>query len=165
MDEVWKPIEGFEKIYFVSNLGQIKSCARKKERILKPSIRTGGYYYVTLQRNGKKSQRRIHTLVLAAFIGPCPPKHESRHLDGHPSRNCLENLKWGTKLENAEDKRRHGTMCIGEKHGRAKITAADAMAIREKYAQGSIQKDLAKSFGIVQSKISAIVRRELWSHI
>lgn len=165
--EIWKPIAGWEGLYEVSSLGRVRALPTKYRhgiRVLKPSLRVGGYYRVTLTSHQVSAQILIHRLVLVAFIGPCPPGCESRHLDGVRSHNWLSNLRWGTKLENAADRKIHGTQCLGEGHGRAKITEADVVNIR--LAAGKIrQTDLAKKYGIVQSKISAIQRRELWRHV
>jgi hypothetical protein len=62
--------------------------------------------------------RLVHQLVLETFVGPCPENQETRHLDGIPANNRLENLCWGTSQENnGLDKRRHGTLALGERHG------------------------------------------------
>ena len=55
--------------------------------------RTGGY--------------SVHRLVLEAFVGPMPEAMETRHLDGNPANNCLDNLRYGTRAENEADKRLH----------------------------------------------------------
>ncbi len=57
-------------------------------------------------------------------------------------------------------------MSIGIRHGRAKLTDAKVLEIRRKYAAGGItQVELSTEFGIAQSKISAIVRQGLWTHL
>jgi hypothetical protein len=53
---------------------------------------------------------------------------QCRHLDGNRSNNRLDNLAWGTPLENGADKARHGT-AKGERNGRAKLTAAKVRRI------------------------------------
>ncbi len=71
---------------------------------MKPRPHVDGYLTVKIQ--GKP--RTVHRLVLEAFVGPCPPGMQCRHLDGNPANNRLENLAWGTHAENAADKIRHG---------------------------------------------------------
>jgi hypothetical protein len=52
----------------------------------------------------------LHHLVAEAFIGPRPtPTTEIRHLNGNPGDNRPANLRYGTRAENAEDSKRHGT--------------------------------------------------------
>jgi hypothetical protein len=167
-EEIWLPVVGFEDRYEVSNMGRVRSLPKLKQpelKILKPSLRVGGYLLVTLRRDTAPHQLRIHCLVLEAFVGPRPEGHEARHLNGKRNDNRLDNLAWGTKLENANDKRVHGTMCIGENHGRAKLTAADVLEIRRLHKAGARQVDLAKQFGIVQSKISSAILGYTWGHI
>lgn len=168
--EVWLPVVGFEGRYDVSNLGRLRSYVANDSAapvILKPSRRSGGYYRYTLAvGDGSRAQICAHHLVLVAFVGPCPQGMECRHLNGHRHDNVLTNLCWGTKLENAADKRLHGTMCRGESHGRSKVTADQVMEIRRAYAAGGVRQiDLAERYGIAQTKISAIVRGERWSHL
>ncbi len=114
--EVWKPVIGHEGDYEVSNLGRVKSLERENknkklipERILKtiPSS-TMGYPAVglpSLKHSGQIRMRYVHDLVLTAFRAP--PGLECRHLNGDPGNNYSINLKWGTSLENAQDKLRH----------------------------------------------------------
>jgi len=80
------------------------------KKISKQKGKTEGrsYLYVRLSHDKKSRIFRVHRLVLEAFVGPCPEGMECRHLDGDPSNNRLENLRWGTPAENTEDKRKHG---------------------------------------------------------
>lgn len=51
----------------------------------------------------------------------------------------------------------------GERNGRAKVTAADAAAIRVTYAAGGIsQSTLASQYGVSQVQISHIIRGAAW---
>jgi len=46
---------------------------------------------------------------LETSVGPCPEGHVTRHLNGDPTDNRLENLRWGTRSENQRDSVKHGT--------------------------------------------------------
>ena len=51
MEEIWKPIKGYEGLYEVSNLGRVKSLKRwhhPRENILKNKFTTDGYYETAL---------------------------------------------------------------------------------------------------------------------
>jgi hypothetical protein len=78
-------------------------------RKLKPTLEDG-YHRMRLKTvDGKIKYRYAHQLVLLAFVGPKPhADSHTRHLDGDPGNNCLENLCYGTAAENADDTRRHG---------------------------------------------------------
>jgi|SRR5215472_5299298 len=104
VDEQWLPVSGYEHLYEVSNLGNV----RRGSRILKPT-RLAGYLRLTLCANGKPKSWRVHTLVAAAFLGSRQIGQEVRHLDGDGLNNHADNLAYGTKTDNEADKRLHGT--------------------------------------------------------
>jgi len=109
--EVWKPIAGFEGLYEVSNLGQVKSLERLRitkgggitkvcERILKQTLNKFGYCKVTLTKAGKHHFFVAHRLVAMAFIPNPEIKPEINHKDGNKQNNCVDNLEWCTPTEN-----------------------------------------------------------------
>lgn len=111
MKEIWKDIVGYIGSYMISNYGNTKRLAGsykcKNERILKPKKNKSGHLRITLHKNDKPNYCYIHRLVLETFVGPCPIGMECRHLDGDPGNNKLENLKWGTRIENSQDSKDH----------------------------------------------------------
>lgn len=107
--ENWLPVVGYEGQYEVSNLGRVKSLKRQNPRILRSFPAHRGHQCVSLW-NDKLKTAFVHRLVLEAFVGPCPGEgFMCRHLNGNPADNRVENLAWGTALENAQDVIRHGT--------------------------------------------------------
>lgn len=106
--------------YFASSDGEIISRRNWRglgERTLFKRLDTDGYFMVRLtDSNGKNVKRMVHSLIAAAFLGPRPPRHETRHLDGNRLNNALSNLAWGTAKENAADRESHGNTSRGEKH-------------------------------------------------
>lgn len=108
MIEIWKPVVGYEGLYEVSNLGNIKSLPRNttKGGILKQYHNLkNGYSYIGLYKNGKHSQKRVHVLVMNAFnpINKAPgydKEHTIDHIDGNKSNNKLSNLEWCSQSEN-----------------------------------------------------------------
>lgn len=110
-DEIWRPIPGWEDRYQVSNFGRVRSRRRRGapgglRRLANDAF---GYRVLSLSRPGARVTKRVHVLVLTAFVGPRPTGHLVRHLDGDPSNNRLSNLAWGTSSENNHDQVRHGT--------------------------------------------------------
>lgn len=111
--EEWRSIPGWEGVYEVSNLGRVyrvkEAGFTRSGRILRTCVVDGGYFHVCLSRNAKPWKVSVQHLVMRAFVGPRPAGLVIRHLDGDPTNNRVENLRYGTYSENAYDKRRHGT--------------------------------------------------------
>lgn len=111
MNVQWRPIGGFEGYYEVSSDGQVRSAMRRKGSkggVLKAGTTKAGYKLVSLWRDGRGLSCNVHRLVAAAFLGPCPPGMEVRHMDGDPANNVATNLRYGTSSENNLDITRHG---------------------------------------------------------
>lgn len=122
-----------------------------------PPTGAAGYPLIKL---GRKFQTRLHMLILAAFDQPRPSADvECRHLDGNPANNRIENLRWGTKAENYDDRRGHGTANDGEQHGNAKLSNAAADLIRASRHRDS---SLAEALGVTRSTISKVRRGTSW---
>lgn len=118
MIENWRPIDGTDGMYEVSDQGRVRSLDRTittssgvtKRRtgvVLVPF--TGDAYGHQSVGLGSFGRRYVHQLVLEAFAGPCPRGLECRHLDGDAANNALSNLQWGTASENQRDRIAHGT--------------------------------------------------------
>ena len=116
-NEVWKPIEGYEGIYDVSNYGRVKSLQLTihnsgtkggvytiREKILTPRVneKRNGYCEISLHKNGQEKRFKVHRLVATAFISN--PQHlpEVNHKDGNKLNNSVSNLEWVTSKQNKE---------------------------------------------------------------
>lgn len=76
-----------------------------------------GYFIVRITINNKRTDWKIHKLIAELFLEPRPStKHEIRHLDGDKRNNNIENLAWGTRQENANDREKHGRTSRGVNH-------------------------------------------------
>ena len=171
-----KQIPGFMN-YEITRDGRIWSKPRKDRRgnnrrgkWLKLTKGSRGYLHLSLCAEGKIYTRSVHQLVLETYVGPCPPGMETRHLDGTRTNNQLDNLCWGTKVENTQDQVRHGTFSDrrGEKHGGAKLTESIVILIRQLWSirwMGVTQTELADMFGVSRRNIAYIVHRKSWTHI
>lgn len=162
-DSIWKKIPGFDS-YRASPEGLILSLYKKKPKLLKPISKKTGYQYVFLYQDRQRSKKYIHNLVLLAFIGSPEKGQECRHLDGNPTNNTSANLRWGTKQENALDKRRHHTVSEGEKAGTHKLTECDVKEIRKMHGKVSLRK-LGHMFGVSHTAIRRAALGIKWSCI
>lgn len=128
----------------------------------KPYLRAG------IRIGGRKQKVLAHHCVLWAFVGPCPPGMECRHLDGNVLNNTRRNLAWGTKQENMEDQRTHGTNPAGQRKFNAKLSDDDVLEIRRCYSRqygGRHSLRLAQRFGVSVSTIQSVVSRSTWRHL
>jgi hypothetical protein len=114
----WRPVVGFEGSYEVSSLGGLRSLDRLSTdgrclhgRFMRhASSGKYGYPQTMLRKDGKSHLRRIHRLVLEAFVGPCPDGMWARHLNGDRNDSRLKNLAWGTPSENGADRAEHSKL-------------------------------------------------------
>jgi len=163
-DEEWRDIPGWP--YQVSNLGRVR-----RVHLVKPIRTEKTYERIALSRGRRRQRSReteraffVHRLVAEAFIGPCPTdKSHVAHKDGNPRNNKVENLYWATPLENAADRKRHGTYVDGERHHCAKVSNEDARIIRARYHLGKEKiAQLARLFWVNESVISNIVNSKTY---
>lgn len=95
--ETFKHIEGYIGNYEVSNKGTIKNANR--DRVLKPWDNGNGYLYIKLGR--RTTNVAIHRLVAKAFIPNPDNLKEVDHIDGNKYNNCVDNLRWVNRSDNA----------------------------------------------------------------
>ncbi len=171
----YRAVEGY-KYYAVGSDGTFWSYISQGGRLLDSPRRIcgypneKGYMRVKLCCHGKREKSEfIHKLILNAFVGPRPDNWECRHLNNDKADNRLENICWGTRLENANDKRVHGTMhlCahVGEDSGQAKVTDEKVREIRRLSSAGMKNTHIAKMFNITGANVGYIVKRITWSHV
>lgn len=173
--EIWKPIPGFAIAYEVSHLGRVRRISRMVKsgrgfaslsgRVCSAPLDKKGYPRVKLSITQQSVRRRIHSLVLLAFVGPRPYGLQGCHADGNKTNNRLNNLRYDTPKGNAADSIRLHAYHIGERSHSAKLTAEKVKRIRERYASGETQVSLAIEFGVNKTHLSAIVCRRKWKHI
>ena len=115
--EEWRDIKGYDGLYQVSDWGRVKSLERKelfsngkklcernrKEKIMKLKTDKYGYLQVTLSKKGKQISYTVHRLVAEAFIANPENKPQIDHISTIRTENFVENLRWCTTKENANN--------------------------------------------------------------
>lgn len=87
--------------YSINKLGQVKNLNTKK--FLK-GTNLHSYIYVNLTVGKKRKNRAVHQLVAQAFL-PNPNNYTIvDHINGDRQDNRVENLRWASALENANNK-------------------------------------------------------------
>lgn len=102
MNEIWKDVPDYEGIYQVSNLGNVKSLKKGKEKILSKRITSSGYVLYSLFKKGVLKQIQAHQLVAITFLGHKPNGNTIvvDHVDNDKLNNRLDNLQLITNREN-----------------------------------------------------------------
>jgi len=103
--EIWKELE-FNKDYFISNLGRVKSIKYGKIRILKNNKSTDGYLYVVLSNKIKTKCYKVHRLCAYGFLEYDINNFNLviHHIDSNKENNNLINLEVTTQRDNIHKK-------------------------------------------------------------
>lgn len=123
-------------------------------------FRRDRYGYARMGRSTIVS-RYVCTL---AHGNPPTTAHEAAHSCGNGHLGCVHpgHLSWKTTSSNQMDRLRHGTDHRGSKHGMAKLTEHQVLAIWQLKGSQS-QQSVADKFGISRQQVSRIHRGEDWS--
>lgn len=118
MEEIWKPINGFEGLYSVSNQGRVRSEERSvrngwgyktiPSKTMKLYKNKRGYLFAYLFNGDTRKRARVHRLVAEAFIENPNSYDQVNHIDGDKTNNASSNLEWCDQLANMAHASNHG---------------------------------------------------------
>jgi hypothetical protein len=169
--ETWKDIPGYEGLYEVSDAGRFKRLPRRvrfvskngneswritTERVGSPNLTREGYAIAHLMVNSIRTVPTVHSLVMAAFVGPRPTGLDINHINGVKTDNRLCNLEYLTRTENHNHAVRTGL----NKQAIRVIAHADGQEARLFYSISSA----AKSVGLTSGSILYAIRKGTSSH-
>lgn len=108
---MWKPIEGYEGFYEVSDSGDIRSLDReivksngvlqfRRGKIKKQTEDCDGYLTVKLSKNNHDVRFPVHVLVAEAFVDGWFIDAEVNHIDFDRKNNNASNLEWVSHADN-----------------------------------------------------------------
>lgn len=178
MQEIWKPIPGYEGLYDVSNTGKVRSLDRivrsrwGTDKPIKGGLKaftqnSQGYKSIHLYKSGKMGRAYVHRLVASVFHPNPNDLPQVNHLDGDKANNAAMNLEWCTATSNCVHAVREQLYenAKGEQSGNAKLTESDVREVRQLAARGEMHKDIAAIFGIGRKAITKIVNHQRWKHV
>lgn len=156
----WKDIKGYEGLYQVSNLGQVKSLDRLdaigrklKGCLIKPQLSKKGYLQISLCKYGHQKTSKIHRLVAEAFIPNTENKPQVNHIDENKENNRVDNLEWCTNKENSNWGTKTLRVASKNSHG---VYAIDKNGI---YTHYNSESEASRMLNISVNTINAVVRK------
>lgn len=165
MDEIWKPIVGYEGFYEVSNLGRVRSLDRvingrlRRGKLLSNKKTNGnGYRICTLCKDNLQINHYVHRLVAGAFCFREDPSFIVNHIDSNIKNNKSDNLEWISAFDNVHHYIKKGRKTDqGVNSPNTKLTEVDLERIRFLLKNTKLkQNEIAKQFGVAQTTISRI---------
>lgn len=163
--EFFKDIPNYENHYQISNLGNVKSFKKNKEKLLVPVKCRKGYLNIKLSIDGKPKTYKIHRLVLLAFK---PDENfkvaQINHINGIKTDNRVENLEWCDQFHNMQHAIKTGlrTGNIGSINGRAKLCEKQIPVIRELYKLFKNYSLIGRLFKVSHQTIERVVKNTAW---
>lgn len=141
-------------------------------RLKRLSNHSHGYLAVSLHSGNKDRMFLVHRLVVAAFIGPIPPKMEVNHKNGNKKDNRVENLEIVTRQCNIDHAVATGLINNkGSRNMRAVLSEQQVQEIRNAYTEGGKWKGgkgykaLAKIYGVSWTSIRQVIKGRTWRHL
>lgn len=158
MKEIWKDIPGYEGLYQVSNLGNVRSLRFETPKLLRQRTDADGYKILDFCVYGIQKTLKVHRLVAMAFL-PNPNKlPEVNHKDENKANNRVPNLEWCTKLYNCE----YGT--FGKRVSLAKTNGKGSRPVLQYSLSGNLiaefpsTKEVERKLGFVSTHIARCCR-------
>lgn len=119
-NETWLPVEGYENIYWVSDLGRVKNS----RKIMSPYKINSGYLCIDFTVNKVKQKNLVHRLVASTFIDNNDSLREVNHIDEDKLNNNVKNLQWCSSADNKQHSMQSGAYnsmytsknTLGKKH-------------------------------------------------
>lgn len=121
-----------------------------------------GQFFVSPERG--KVPAHVYAIELTTGE-PCPEGKEGfHHCDNPPCCNPTH-IYYGTRQQNVADMHSRGRAQVGSQRTNARLTEANVLLMRQRFAAGEQLKDLAAVFGIGEGHVSKIVNGLMWKHV
>jgi hypothetical protein len=106
-----------------------------------------------------------HRVAWELVNGPIPEGMCVLHRCDNPPCCRVEHLFLGSQALNMADMNAKGRQPKGSDNGRAKLTEADIPEIRGLLAEGVVQREIGRRYGVASSQISNIKAGHRWNHV
>lgn len=124
-------------------------------------LNRNGYGQITVQGKGMTA----HRLAYETHCGPLTPGAVVCHTCDNPPCINPDHLYAGTHADNGRDKRVRRRSTFGERNAAHRLTEQQVLDIDRRIREGEAQRDLATEYGVGQSTVSRIKRRESWAYL
>lgn len=170
----WRDIRGYEGLYQVSELGQVRCLERvyycgdkhsmriQEEKVMQPTS-VKGYLRISLSKNGARASFLVHRLVAEAFL-PIPQnliclrgtrRLQINHKDENIKNNSVSNLEWCNASYNVNYGERNRKMAEKNRNGKK---SKPILCVETGVVYPS-QAEIQRRFGFAQGNISACCKR------
>jgi len=146
-EEICRDVTGYEGLYSVDIFGNVYKANGKEMKQIQNQF---GYMNVSLTKNGKQTQHRVHRLVAQAFIPNPLNKQQVNHIDGNKKHNVVWNLEWCTCKENIDHALKSGL-------SRPKGNNKKPVVCIETGIMYSSIKDASEDMGILRTSICNVL--------
>ena len=172
--EEWRAIDGYEGLFEVSNLGNVRSIDKHDRngrfwegKTLSKNVVSSGYLRVVLCANNNSKHVYVHRLVADAFIPNPDSKPQVNHKDGNKQNNIVETLEWVTHGENIKHSfdvlgRPRPKGCRGWKNPRRLFSDEQVRAIRNDPRSNYA---IAKELGVNDETIRLMRVGKTYKHV
>lgn len=158
MVETWKDVKGYEGIYQVSDLGNVRSLDRFitntngvgfrkiKGVCLKLTTNNSGYKCITLHKKGIIKTVTVHRLMALHFIPNPDNLTDINHKDENKSNNTISNLEWVSHEYNMNygernkkaSKKLKGTRTFGDAGNATQVICIDTGKVFDSITRASL---------------------------
>lgn len=132
---------------------------------IKPHNCGKGYLRISHSVNKTRRFEYVHRLVLLAFVGPPPVKHEVNHINHIRNDNRLSNLEYVTSSQNTYHAVNAGRWATGENRWNARLNDELVLQIRKRYEVGEKYCSIADDLGLNRNTVYHVVKRHSWRHV
>lgn len=163
--EIWRTIPDYPT-FEVSNFGRVRNTQPHPNHPLKYP---GGHILklgkdkmnrpqITLGKRPHRRCRKVHILVMEAFVGPCPEGMEVDHLDSDRANSRLDNLEYVTHKENVRRASINGRYNLPNRFDHFWLNKGRVARIRQWIEKGYSLVRIARHLPVHYSTLSKIKR-------